>query len=55
MQVQNRRGIVWEERDTLDVHAGECPFAVRKGSPEVLGVEYMSQAVTLHSNAPVRR
>jgi hypothetical protein len=35
--VQNGRGIVWEERDTLDVHAGECPFAVRKGSPEELG------------------
>ena len=23
--------------NTLDVHAGECPFAVRKGSPEELG------------------
>lgn len=32
-------GIFWEERDTLDVHAGECPFVVRKGSPEELGVE----------------
>ena len=54
MQVQNGRGIVWE-KNTLDVHAGECPFAVRKGSPEELWVEYMSQAVTMHSDAPVRR
>lgn len=32
-----RKGNSWEETDTLDVHAGECPFAVRKGSPEELG------------------
>lgn len=30
-------GLDWEERDTLSVHAGECPFAVRKGNPEELG------------------